>query len=147
MIMRSPHFPQVRILVLESDFAVSLHVRTAIHMSGIWSAVRTVRFEGASLYATCEQIRSGDGSPDLLLAECDARSPGAFGLLSLIPELPELCSVPLVVLGRGDDAKAKCRARRVGARAFIASPRRPGDLGRVASAIAQICGELAGQVG
>src|SRR5215831_6791594 len=70
MISINPNYPQVRILVLESDFAVSLHVRTAIHMSGIWSAVRTVHFDGASLYSTCAGIRSGESSPDLVLAEC-----------------------------------------------------------------------------
>lgn len=127
----------LRILLFKPESMDVLHLRLAIGMALKGSVVHTLEQNDAGARTACALIRAGGMYPSLILFEQAGRDPGANAALALIRELPELKSIPFVVLGAGDDPEAKLFALQEGADAFIPLPERASELCRIGKDVAR----------
>ena len=127
----------LRILFFKPASLDVLHVRLAIGMALKGSVVHTLEQNDAGVRTACALLRAGGLYPSLILFERTSRDPDADEALAMIRELPELKSIPFVVLGDGDDPETKPQALEGGADAFIPLPERASELQRIGKDVAR----------
>ncbi len=127
----------LRILFFKPESMDVLHLRLAIGMALKGSVVHTLEQNDAGVRTACALLRAGGLYPSLILFERASRDPEANEALAMIRELPELKSIPFVVLGDGDDPVAKIHALEEGADAFIPLPERASELQRIGKDVAR----------
>ena len=127
----------LRILLFKPEPMDVLHLRLAIGMALKGSVVHTLEQNDAGVRTACALLRAGGMYPSLILFEQASRDPEANEALAMIRELPELKSIPFVVLGAADDPEAKLLALQEGADAFIPLPERASELQRIGKDVAR----------
>jgi CheY-like chemotaxis protein len=127
----------LRILFFKPASTEVLHLRLAIGMVLKGSVVHTLEQNDAGVRTACALLRAGGLYPSLILFERARLDPEADEALAMIRELPELKSIPFVVLGDGDDPEAKLQALQQGADAFIPLPERASELQRIGKDVAR----------
>jgi CheY-like chemotaxis protein len=127
----------LRILFFRPESMDILHLRLAIGMTLKGSVVHTLEPSDAGVRTACALLRAGGLYPSLILFELARRDPEANQAVAMIRELPELKSIPFVVLGNGDDPEAKHLALQEGADAFIPLPERASELQRIGKDVAR----------
>ena len=133
----APGPASLRVFLFKREFVDVFHLRLAIGMAFLGSAVSVLDQNEVGMRAACEIVRSGDPVPSLILVEQTRREPASIGTLGLIRNLPELRSMPVLVLGDGGEPDSPLRARQDGADGFIPLPERAADLPRIGRDVAQ----------
>ena len=126
----------LRILFFKPESVDVLHLRLAIGMALKGSVVHALEQNDAGVRTACALLRAGGLYPSLILFQRAGRDPGSNEAFAMIRELPELKSIPFVILGDGDDPDAMLRALQEGADAFIPLPERASELSRIGKDVA-----------
>jgi DNA-binding NarL/FixJ family response regulator len=126
----------IRVILFKRPFVDAFHLRLAIGMSLLWCDVQVLDRSNQGMRTACAIVRSGHPLPGLILLE---REPGddVGSFPHLIRHTPELETLPLVVLGDGEDPDAERHALEEGADAFIPLPTRASELARTGREIAR----------
>jgi len=132
-----------RIFLFKQEYTDAFELRRALGREFRRSLLNVLDANEDGLRTACVVVRSGHHASGLVVVERERRDSESIRHLARIRELPELRSLPLVVLGDdAADALASLRAHEDGADGFIALPAKGADLARVGRAVGEFWGNL-----
>jgi DNA-binding NarL/FixJ family response regulator len=134
--------PPVRVFLFKREYTDAFDLRRAIGRSFRRSLLNVLDWNHDGLRTACAVVRANHQPPGLVLVEQEPCGAGTIEQLRLIRELPEFCSLPLIVLGDDADSRAVQRAYENGADGFVALPRNGADLSKVGGAVAKLWNHL-----
>ena len=127
----------LRVFLFKRESVDAFHLRLAIDLSTLRCDLHVLDQNHDGIRRACTIIRSATPLSNLVLFEQERRDGASLQMLKRIRDLPELNSLPVVVLGDGDDPDAEGISWEAGADAFVPLPTRAADLARTGRDIAK----------